>query len=158
MGNGYHLLVLLHLIFVVGAIGALSYNGLYLLLARRQSPGTAGAVLGITAQVALLGELLFYAGFIFGLAAVGASHSTWKFSQAWVSAAFALFLVEVAILHAWIRPHQRQYQAALSTEPPVEAAGLSALEKRVAAGWGAFNVLVVVIIYLMVFKPGGPGS
>ena len=31
---------------------------------------------------------------------------------------------------------------------------LAALEKRVALGWGVFNVLVVVAVYLMVFKPG----
>ncbi len=38
-------------------------------------------------------------------------------------------------------------------EPP-EIAELAALEKWIAAGWGVFNVIVLIVLYLMVFTPG----
>ena len=100
---------------------------------------------------------------MFGIGAVTASHSVVKFSDAWVSAAFAVYLVDIGILHGWIKRHQRRYVAlarqveALPPAPgtrPQEVTELEGLEKRVALGWGVFNVLVVAAVYLMVFKPG----
>ena len=86
-----------------------------------------------------------------------------KFSQAWVSAALAVYLVDIAILHGWIRRYQRRYTALArrwktprrrpATRPP-ELRQLAGLGRRVALGWGVFNVLVVGAVYLMVFKPG----
>jgi hypothetical protein len=87
-----------------------------------------------------------------------------KFSQAWLSAAFAVYLVDIGILHGWIRPHQRRFAtvarrveavpAGAGSRPP-ELQVLAAIERRVSVGWGVFNVLVVGAVYLMVFKPGG---
>jgi hypothetical protein len=31
---------------------------------------------------------------------------------------------------------------------------MEGLEKQVALGWAMFNILVVVAVYLMVFRPG----
>ena len=163
MSTGYNVLVLLHLLCVVGGFGGLAYNGLYLLLSRRRNG--AAVVLEINGLVSSLSELLTYAAFVLGLAAIGASHSTYKFSQAWVSAAFAIFLALVGIHHGFIRPQRRRYDT-LSAElagrspapsgerPSDELSALERLEKRIALGWGVFNIGVVVIIYLMVFKPG----
>lgn len=164
MSTGYQILVMLHILCVIGGFGAVSYNALYLSLAQRR-PGTTGssAVLEVNALVSGLAELLIYAALLFGIAAVTASHSAVKFSQAWVSAAFALYLVDIGILHGWIRRYQRRYtEVARQVENagpavgarPSEVRELEGLEKRVALGWGVFNVLVVVAVYFMVFKPG----
>jgi uncharacterized membrane protein len=160
VSSGYKVLVLFHLVCVVAGFGGLAYNGLYLLLSRRRAGATA--VLEINRLVSALAELLIYAAFLFGIAAVGASQSHIKFSQAWVSAAFGLFLAIVAVLHGWIRPNQHRYDllvAELVAAPAgaaatADVARLAPLERRIAAGWGVFNVVVIVIIYLMVFKPG----
>ena len=155
---------MLHLLCVIGGFGAVAYNGLYLSLAQRRPGGAgAGAILEVNTLVSGLAELLIYAALLFGIGAVTASHSTVKFSQAWVSAAFAVYLVDIAILHGWIRRYQRRYTAvarqvedarpAPGTRPP-ELLELEGLERRVALGWGVFNVLVVAAVYLMVFKPG----
>jgi uncharacterized membrane protein len=155
---------MLHILCVIGGFGAVSYNGLYVNLAHRRSgtPGTS-AVLEVNALVSGLAELLIYAALVFGVGAVTASQSTLKFSQAWVSAAFAVYLVDIAILHGWIRRYQRRYAAvarhveavppAPGSRPPV-LQELVDLERRVSLGWGVFNVLVVGAVYLMVFKPG----
>jgi uncharacterized membrane protein len=164
VSTGYQILVLLHLICVIGGFGAVAYNGLYVSLAQRR-PGVHGssAVLEVNTLVSGLAELLIYAALVFGVGAVTASNSQIKFSQAWVSAAFALYLVDIGILHGWIRRFQRHYTGLLRQvedirppgEPrPQQLATLAALEKRVALGWGAFNLVVVAAVYLMVFKPG----
>jgi hypothetical protein len=100
---------------------------------------------------------------------VATSHSTWKFSQGWVSAAFALFIVDVGVLHGLIKRSQREYfalaerlatssatdtgDAAVATRR-AEAAQLTGIEKRISLGWGVFNLIVVVVVVLMVFRPG----
>jgi uncharacterized membrane protein len=162
VGTGYNVLVFFHLVCVIGGFGALGYNGLYLNLARRKGPA-APAVLDINRQVSGLGELLVYGVFIFGIAAVGASHSVYKFSQAWVSSALALYVVDIGILHGVIRPAQRQREEAIADlqKAPASAgarppgvARLDALDRRISIGWGSFNLVVIAVIYLMTFKPG----
>jgi uncharacterized membrane protein len=164
VSTGYRILVMLHLLCVIGGFGAVAYNALYVSLAHRR-PGAAGssAILEVNALVSGLAELLIYAALVFGIGAVSASDSQIKFSDGWVSGAFAIYLVDIAILHGWIRRFQRRYEAVVrlveNAKPapgtrPLEVAELEVLEKRVALGWAVFNVLVVVAVYLMVFKPG----
>lgn len=155
---------MLHLLCVIGGFGAVAYNALYISLAHRR-PGASGtgAILEVNTLVSGLAELLIYAALVFGIGAVTASQSQVRFSQGWVSAAFAIYLVDIAILHGWIRPHQRRYteiaRQVESMDPspgtrPLELTVMEGLEKQVALGWAMFNILVVVAVYLMVFKPG----
>jgi hypothetical protein len=160
---GFKVVVVLHILCVMGGFGAVAYNALYMSLAQRRPGGGTGAIIEVNAQVSGFAEMLIYAALLFGVGAVTLSHSSIKFSDAWVSAAFAVYLVDVGILHGWIKRHQRQYAAVVRRleTPGAEAAAMSAdvakmksLEKRVGFGWGAFNLLVVAAVYLMVFKPG----
>lgn len=161
--TGYHVLVMLHLLCVIGGFGALAYNALYMSLAQRRPAGGTGAVIEINALVSGLAELLIYAALLFGIGAVASSHSTVKFSQAWVSAAFGVYIVAIGVLHGWIKRHQRLYAGLVAklesgADPSTQQADvveLQKLEKRVGFGWGVFNVLVIAAVYLMVFKPGG---
>jgi len=161
---GFQILVLLHILCVIGGFGAVAYNALYMSLAQRRPGGGTGAVIEVNTLVSGFAELLIYAALLFGVGAVTASRSTIKFSDAWVSAAFAVYLVDVGVLHGWIKRYQRQYAATVNRlETPgaeagsveVDLAQLKLLERRVSLGWGVFNLLVVVAVYLMVFKPGG---
>ena len=163
MGTGFKVLVLLHVLCVVGGFGALAYNGLYVSLAQRRPAGGTGAVLDVNRMVSGLAEILVYAAVVFGIGAVGASHKTIGFGDAWVSAALAVAVVDIGILHGWIRPSQRRYAAVVQKLETPAAAGesrqaevdeLRAYEKRVGFGWGVFNLLVVGALYLMTFQPG----
>jgi uncharacterized membrane protein len=164
VSTGYQILVMLHILCVIGGFGAVSYNALYVNLAQRRA-GTSGttAVVEVNTLVSGLAELLIYAALVFGIGAVTASNSTLKFSQAWLTAAVVVYLVDVGVLHGWIRRFQRRYVALArrveAAEPapgsrPPEIGELAGLERRIALGWGVFNVLVVGAVYLMVFKPG----
>jgi hypothetical protein len=159
LGTGYEVLLLLHLLSAIGGFGLLAYNGLYLSLSRRRGYGAGGA-LAVNAQVSGLAEGLVYASFVFGVAAVGSSRSAWRFSQAWVIAAMVLYLAILSVMHGWIRPRQRRFFTIireLEADPklaPMRVGELDSLERRISAGWGAFNILVVGALYLMVFRPG----
>lgn len=161
--TGYHILVMLHLLCVIGGFGALAYNALYMSLAQRRPAGGTGAVIEVNTLVSGLAELLIYAALLFGIGAVASSHSTVKFSQAWVSAAFGVYIVAVGVLHGWIKRHQRLYARLVAklesgadpSTQQTDVVELQKLEKRVGFGWGVFNVLVIAAVYLMVFKPGG---
>jgi len=161
---GFKVLVVLHILCVMGGFGAVAYNALYMSLAQRRPGGGTGAIIEVNSQVSGFAEMLIYAALLFGVGAVTLSHSSIKFSDAWVSAAFAIYLVDVGILHGWIRRHQRQYSVVVRRletpgaeggQQPDDVARMKSLEKRVGFGWGAFNLLVVAAVYLMVFQPGG---
>lgn len=160
--TAYHVLVMLHLLCVIGGFGALAYNALYMSLAQRRPTGGTGAILEVNTLVSGLAELFIYAALVFGIGAVASSHSTVKFSQAWVSAAFGVYIVAVGVLHGWIKRHQRMYAGMVAklesgSDPETrekDVAELMGLEKRVGFGWGVFNALVIAAVYLMVFKPG----
>jgi uncharacterized membrane protein len=166
VGTGFNILVLLHILCVIGGFGALAFNGLYMSLAQRRPAGGTSAVVEVNRMVSGLAEAFVYAAIVFGIAAVGASHKAISFGDTWVSAALAIVVVDIGILHGWIRPNQRRYSALVQAlEKPfgpdegpdsrsADLVALQQLEKRVGLGWAAFNVLVIGVVYLMVFKPG----
>lgn len=166
MSTGFKVLVMLHVLCVIGGFGSVAYNALYLSLAQRRAGGGTSAILDVNKMISGLSELLIYAALLFGIGAVGASQSHIKFSDAWISAALAVFVVDIGILHGWIRPNQRHYAEVVARlEKPLaegeaiesragDATLLQSLEKRVGIGWGVFNVLVIGAVYLMIFHPG----
>jgi uncharacterized membrane protein len=167
VSNGFKVLVLLHILCVIGGFGAVAYNALYMSLAQRRPGGGTSAVIEVNTLVSGFAELLIYAALLFGIGAVAASRSTIKFSDAWISAAFAVYLVDVGVLHGWIKRYQRRYSAVVTRletrdvetgseggSVEVDVAQLKHLERRISLGWGAFNLLMVAAVYLMVFKPG----
>ena len=163
MGTGFHVLVLLHVLCVIAGFGGLAFNALYMSLAQRRPAGGTSAVIEVNRMVSGLAEALVYAAVLFGIGAVGASHKHIGFGDAWVSAGLAVAVAAVGVLHGWIRPNQRRYAtvvgqleapAAAGADREEEVAALRTYEKRVGFGWGAFNVLVIGIVYLMVFQPG----
>jgi uncharacterized membrane protein len=162
LGTGYQVLVLLHLLCVIGGFGFLAYNGLHLSLSRRRGGALSSGALAVNRELSQFAELLVVATFVFGIAAVGSSDKVYSFSQGWVIAAIILWLVEMGLLHGFIRPRQRRYQEVSEQTAkitpgrgaPPEVAELDRLERIIGVGWGGFNVVMVVVLYLMVFKPG----
>jgi uncharacterized membrane protein len=160
VGTGFKILLMLHLLCVIGGFGYLAYGGVTLMVGRRR--GATLGTLEVTLQVGVLAELLVYGADIFGIGAVGSSDSTWTFGQTWVWLALALYVVEVGLLHAVIKKSQREYatlarrlsEAGPMKERPSEVDRIAALERRIGIGWGSFNVVVLAVVGLMVWKPG----
>jgi uncharacterized membrane protein len=162
LGTGYEVLLVFHLLCAIGGFGFLAYNGLHLNLIRRRGGALSSGALAVNRDLSQFAELLVVATFVFGIAAVGSSDKVFSFSQGWVIAAMLLWLVEIGLLHGFIRPRQRRYEAVAEHTAqipagrgaPPEVAELDRLERFIGIGWGGFNLVMVAVLYLMVFKPG----
>jgi uncharacterized membrane protein len=156
-------LIVLHVGCALLGFGGVAYNGIYLLHAHHQTPVQRAAILEANRDVTRIAEILIYAVFILGLLVVATSHSVWKFSQGWLSAAMALYIVEMGILHGFIMRSQRRYDGLMEqvngsappvgSEPPAAVAELNRLEQQISFGWIGFDVVFLIVVYLMVFKP-----
>ncbi len=160
---GYNIFVLLHVICAVGGFGALVYRGWVLDLARRRGEAASAGVLAVYGQVSQVGEALIYGLVVFGIAAIAVSGDHALFRKPWVVAALAVFVAMMGVLHGLVRPAERRYRQAmleLAQAPamappnrPPQMAEMDGLYRRIGAGMGAFNVLLLGALYLMVFKP-----
>ena len=165
-GNVYKFLLVLHIACVILGFGATAFNGLYLDRARRKGGRDGAALLEANGDASRVAEFFVYAVFVLGILLVASSKSAWKFSQGWLSAALALYLIDLGVLHGFVRRLQKRYdqvaaQLAETTGPlsssddrPSQVGVLEQLEQRLQLGWGIFNILFLIILYLMVFKPG----
>ena len=161
----YKLLLVLHIIAVVVGFGGVVLNGLYGARAKRAG-GREGLAISetnfwITERVA---EPAVYAVFVLGLLLVLASDDVWGFDQKWISFSMLLYIIGIALSHAVMRPAVKRMnalQAELAAAgpapgaggPPPQVAELESLGQRVGAAGATLNVIVVIVIALMVWKP-----
>jgi uncharacterized membrane protein len=161
----YKFVLVLHLIAVVVGFGGVVLNGLYGARAKRAG-GREGLAISetnfwITERVA---EPAIYAVPILGILLIVTSDDVWKFDQKWISFSFLLYIVGIALTHAVMRPALKRMNAlqaelaAPGVAPagggaPPQVAELESLGQRVGAVGAVLNVLLVVIIALMVWKP-----
>lgn len=159
----FQVFVLLHLICVVGGFGGVIYRAFALDAARRKGDAATAGVLDVYGQVSVIAEILIYGVLVFGVAAVAAEHNNSLFHRPWLPVAIGVYVVMVGVLHGMVRPSEKRYRAVLlelaQTEPvppparPPQLAELDRLYRRLGAGMGLFNVLLLAALYLMVFKP-----
>jgi len=146
---GYKIVLVLHIVFVVVAFGGLFATPMLARAGRTAGSGAAiaGGMVEYLKRIAI--PCLLLAG-IFGIGLVSMSKpdvpgatAMWKFDQGWVMAAVVLWLVQVGIFLALLLPAERKL-----------AAGDETAAKRVPMFTGILHLLLLVLLYLMVFKPG----
>jgi uncharacterized membrane protein len=137
--TGYKIVLILHIIFVVVAFGGLFVAPMLSRVegaARSVAVGMVGYVQRIAIPAALLAGLL-------GFALVGMSDKEFEFSQSWVGIAILLWLGEIALFFLGILPMEKKI-----------AAGDEAAARQLPMFTGISHLLLLVLVYLMVFKPG----
>jgi uncharacterized membrane protein len=161
----YKLILVVHILSVVVGIGAVMLNGLYAAQAQKRLGEGGRAVSEANFFVNGIAEKVIYTIPIWGILLVALSDKAWKFSQTWIWLALLLYVVAIGISHAVMIPgHKRinELMAEMESAPPAtgavgappQAAEAQQIGQRLAAGGMALNLLVVVIIALMVWKPG----
>jgi uncharacterized membrane protein len=80
---------------------------------------------------------------LLGLGLVLMSEDVWEFSDAWISGAFLVFFALLGVLFGLLVPAERKV-----------AAGHADAAKKVAMFGGFVHILLLVMLYLMIFKPG----
>ena len=157
----YELIFFLHILTAIIGLGTVFLNGMYgqQALSRRGRGGAA--IAEANWAVSNVAEYFIYAVFVTGLLmGIMADEGTGvEISEGWVSAAMLLFIVAIGISHGLLRPSLKKLNAALvatadDAETGSDEATIDALSKKVAMAGGILNVLTIVILYLMVWKPG----
>jgi uncharacterized membrane protein len=143
---GYKFLLLLHLVCVVVGFGPYFLNGLLPRAATRASEEGARVVNAATLQISTISQFAIYGVFIFGGAMIGASDKVWKFSQSWVPISIVLWVAAVGVLHGLVLPTQRKLRDGSGDR--------AALTNQLSIGMGVLSLIVVVVMILMVWKPG----
>jgi hypothetical protein len=159
----YKLFFLLHLVAVIVGFGtSFVYPVLRVRarsLSRRDAHTLNHAALAIHNYLTMIP---IYAAGAFGIVLVLVSEEAWKFSQTWVSVAFLLFILAVALavfLHLPNLKSMDKLEAELvaaegSTEAPKQVAEYEERGSKAAMYAGLLHLLWFVLMIDMIWKPG----
>jgi uncharacterized membrane protein len=150
---------------IVG-LGTVFLNGLYGAQANARRGPEGFAIAQANLKVTNVAQWFIYAIPIFGIALVFMSDDIIEFDQTWIWLSLVLYVVALGISHGLLFPAVKRMHVLMAemingpppaAGPPLQAAEMERLGKRVAAAGLVLNLLVVVLIVLMVVKPGGGG-
>lgn len=166
-GGFYKLCLVLHILCAIVGFGAVLLNGVYgQQMKIRVQSGQVNEAIAIheaNTLVSKIGEYFIYAVFIFGFALLGLSDSVWEFGQTWVWLSVVLFVVALGLSHGVMIPASRRLGAVMremsaspppAGEPRPQAAEMQALGQRLGVVGPVLTIIMVVILFLMVWKPG----
>lgn len=139
----YNLFLLLHVLSVIVAFAP----AFVWPVVNASMRGRGEVPAGVRAQAArntmtVHGPATVLAG-LFGILLIVTSEEVWEFSQAWVSGAFLVWFVILGIQLGALLPAERK-----------AAAGDAKAEKMVGMFSGITHLLLIVMLYLMIWKPG----
>jgi hypothetical protein len=168
--TGYKFVLLLHIMAVIVGFGTVFLNGVYGKAAGDKKGPEALFLSEMMHKVGNIAEYVIYTVPLFGLALVGMSDKVWKFSQTWVWLAIVLYVIALGVATGVHLPNIRkmiglQRELVAMGPPPGHGPGaamaappqvveLEARGKRAAVLGTFLDVMVIVLVYLMVFKPG----
>ena len=155
----YKLVLLLHILSAIIGFGGVLLNGVYATRAKKRPPAEALAVVEANTWVSMkVAEIFIYLTAVFGLGLVGLSDKVWKFSQTWVWLALVVYVVGARHLprpadaageeahRAHARDRGRLADLGRRRGPK--------LEPQIGGISMALNLVLVVVLVLMVWKPG----
>ena len=131
ISTGYQLLGYLHVLAVIVAFGPL------FIYPSMHRAGATQALAKLHVRLMLPALTLVW---VIGMGLVGVSDNIWELSQTWILLSLIAWVVLMLVSWFLIRP-------------AINDTGETA-RSRLAAGVGITHLLLVVVLYLMIFKPG----
>jgi len=156
VNDAYKLFLVLHLLTAIVGFGALVAMGIFGARAAAHG-GNEGPVIFDYVVTSRWAEWVVYAVPVLGIITVLLSDDTWKFSQAWVSASLGLFIVYVGVFHGLHLPNLKRMNVIMKEQGggrPPQGSELAARGQKAGIFGGILNLTLVVIVVLMVWKPG----
>ena len=157
----YRVVLLLHILCAIVGLGGVILNGVYATASRKSIGHGALALVRANAKATKIAEFFIYAVPILGFALIGMSDDAWGFDQTWIWLSVVVFAIALAISVGLLLPSARQYErlvAEIETSgappSPAAAARIDGLLKKQAALGSTLHVATVVLLYLMIWKPG----
>jgi hypothetical protein len=166
-GGFYKFCLVLHILCAIVGFGAVFLNGIYgqQMKVRMQSGRGAEAIGIFEANLAVskIGEYFIYAVFVLGFALLGLSDSVWTFDQTWIWLSIVLYVVGIGLSHGVVTPTVKRMGVLMremlagpppAGGPPPQAVEMEALGKKLGVFGPALDLILIVILFLMVWKPG----
>lgn len=168
LSGTYKLVLVLHILAAIIGFGAVMLNALYAAQARGRRGAEGLAISQANFLVSSVAQYFIYAVFVLGILLVLLSDDAWGFDQFWIWGSMGLYVIGLSLSHGVLQPNVRrlialQEQMVHGGSPPAGAAGgglppqLAEMEqrgKRVGMTAAALDVVLVLILFLMVWKPG----
>ncbi|MDQ3897505.1 MAG: DUF2269 domain-containing protein [Actinomycetota bacterium] len=153
--NLYDLVKVLHILAAIIGFGGTFIAGFYGAESTRREGREGLAVAETTMKVTSLAPTMaVYSVPILGILLILLSDDTWKFSDAWISLSFLLYIVILVLALTVQVPNIRRMIALRAGAEGVRTSEVEARARTSALLGGIQNVLWVVVLFLMVFKPG----
>ena len=164
--TGYKIVFLLHIVSAIVGFGAVLLNGIYASEIKKRGGAEGLAILQANMRVNLIGEFFILSVPIWGIGLVFMSDGAWAFSQTWVWAALVLFVLAFGTAIGVQAPLAKKQEGLMkelvaggpppagAAGPPPQVAQLEANGKRMAMFGGMLHLALVVILILMIWKPG----
>ena len=167
----YNVLKTLHVLVVIVGFGVPMLSAIPFMAATKRGGREGLAIYDATTKMAQSARYASYAVFVFGIATLLASpeigtgkgaEKLYSFKQAWVGASILLYFVAIGIDAVLLKKGSAELRslmdeaagAAPEKPAPAKVAEMDAIGKRLAMFGGIANLLVIVTLGLMVFKPG----
>ena len=160
----YRIILLGHIAAAIVGFGGLIAHGTFHAQAVRSDPRSARSLLSTTVAVSRWANNSLYAVFALGIVLIALSDDVYGYGELWVSAAFLAWFVIVGLNHGLVRPARSRLielaDALASESVETETTALADHEParpslaRLALGEGLTQVLLVVSLALMIWKPG----
>jgi uncharacterized membrane protein len=167
--DAYKIVLVLHILCAIVGFGAVFLNGLYGQQAKSRKGPEGLAISEANELVSKVGEYFIFAVFLLGIALVLIGDNVWDFGQTWVWLSMALYLLALGTSQGFMLPRVRRL-IALQRElvaagpppadappgPPPQVVEMESVGKQVGMLGTLLNLALIVLLVLMVFKPGGP--
>ena len=159
--TAYGIVLLLHIATVIVGFGPTFVYPVYAAFAKRR-PGLEGlAINEVTLEIGRRFDYAIYATPVLGIILVLLSDDAIEFGDPWIGASFLVYFVALGISHGLHQPNLRalvELQRGIGPAGPSAEVGRELEERGKRAGMfgGTLHVLLAVLLWLMIFKPGWP--
>lgn len=141
--TGYNIVLLLHVLAVIVGFAPLWLTPM---LVRLTAGGDKAAADGLDVSILRFSLPGIGIAGLLGFGLAGMSDKVFRMSQSWLSIAAVIWIVQLALLIIIARPAIKAFR-----DGNADARG------RIMMVTGISHLLLVVMLYLMIFKPGLPG-
>jgi uncharacterized membrane protein len=142
--TGYDVMLVVHILFVIVGLAPMFVHPF---LARQLTAADNPAVVGLLDRMTRNGRVIYtpalVIGGFMGFGVAGMSDDVFKVSQPWLMTAVWVWIAMLGVYHGLMIPAEKAL-----------ARGEKAAMRRLDLGGALVSILLVIQLYLMVFKPG----
>ena len=166
-GFAYKLVLFLHIASAIVGFGGVVLNGVYGFHAKNRRGEGGLAIVETNFAVSEVCAKFIYAVPVFGFLLVWLSDGGWAFRQTWVWLALVIYAGAIGLSHGVMKPTVERMivlmKEMVSTPvgggstlpgPPPQAKEMAQLGQTAGVTGAALNVALVVVLILMIWKPG----